>query len=66
MANDCCAGIYIPLDDTNFKPIVVHDEEKEFRKEVMKKNPNVAMVNPDILEETQNAKSSGSDEPEVQ
>ena len=28
MANDCCAGIYIPLDDSNFKPIIVHDEEK--------------------------------------
>ena len=28
MANDCCAGIYIPLDDSNFKPIVVHKEEK--------------------------------------
>ena len=65
MANDCCAGIYIPLDDANFKPIVVHDE-KEFRKEVLNKNPNAAMVNPDILEGVSNAESEGSDESDIQ
>ena len=62
MANDCCAGIFVPLDNSPLNPVVVHKEEQEFRKKVFDKNPNVAMVDLDILEDDSNAENEGSGE----
>ena len=60
MANDHGVGIFIPMEDAGFTLIT----DKDFCKEILKKNPNAAVVNPDILEGASN-ENEGSYEPDV-